>query len=171
IDTRDNRAITRSGWEVNVRSGIANQVDGDEFKYWNLQADIRRHIHMFYDRRLILRLAAERVRPLSGKDIPFFDLSELGRRETIRGFPRGRFRDRDMLMASIEYRYPIWHYFDWILFVDGGQVSPDILNDVDLNDFSFTYGSGFLIRGNEDPVLHISVGVSKDQVRFYVVLD
>jgi outer membrane translocation and assembly module TamA len=95
----------------------------------------------------------------------------LGRRETIRGFTRGRFRDNDMLLASLEYRYPIWHYFDAVLFVDAGQVSPDIAETFALDRFEFGFGGGIRVRTNRGLILKLEIGFSRDRTRFYGVLN
>ena len=80
------------------------QTDDDLYGYWKQTIDLTHHLHLFYDRVLVTRIAAERTQAIDNREIPFYRLCELGRKESIRGFTRGRFRDLDMLMGSIEYR-------------------------------------------------------------------
>lgn len=171
IDSRNSTGQTTAGWQIEMRAGISDQLSRNQFKYWQLSVDARRFVHLFYKRALVFRIAAERMRPLSGKEIPFFYLSELGRRETIRGFTRGRFRDNDMLLASLEYRYPIWHYFDAVLFGDAGQVSPNLTDRFSFDNFAFSFGGGVRVRTSKGLVLKLEIGVSTDRTRFYGVLN
>jgi len=77
------------------------------------------------DRVLILH---GRLEGVAGADdrIPFTDLPRLGGPSILRGFSRDRFRDRVTMLASAEYRYPIWQELGGFLFVDGGRVFPGL---------------------------------------------
>ena len=132
---------------------------------------MRQHIHLFYNRSLALRLAGEITEPFSDREVPFYYLSELGRGETIRGFSRGRFRARDMVLGSLEYRYPIWAKADAILFVDVGQVAEDIFNDLSTDNFEVGYGGGVRIWGKEGLVTSFVIGKSSDGFRVYFGLN
>ncbi|MFQ5627799.1 MAG: BamA/TamA family outer membrane protein, partial [bacterium] len=171
LDSRNLPGRATAGWEVALSGSISDQISRNDFKYWKFMADVKRYVHLFYNRTLVFRIAAERMRPLSGNEIPFFYLSELGRRETIRGFTRGRFRDNDMLLASIEYRYPIWHYFDAVLYCDAGQVSPDLTDTFAFDNFKFGFGGGIRVHSSRGLVLKLEIGVSTDRTRFYGVLN
>ena len=120
----------------------------------------------------MLRIAGEFTEPVSSRDIPFYNLSELGRNGTIRGFERGRFRDRDMVLGSLEYRYPIWFKgIDALLFIDAGKVSPDIINDNSGNNFNISYGTGIRFWGPEGLVSKLEIGWSDDGMRIHFGLN
>lgn len=171
LDSRDVPGRARRGWQIEVTGSLANQFGGDRFRYWSFSADVKRVVHLFYSRTMVLRVMAQRVRPFSGKSVPFYQLSELGQRESIRGFTRGRFRDSDLLLASVEYRYPIWHYFDAVLFCDAGQVSPDITDSFSLNKFKFAFGGGIRVHSSTGLALKLEIGVSNERTRYYGVLN
>jgi outer membrane protein assembly factor BamA len=111
------------------------------------------------------------------KEIPFYLLSELGSDETIRGFSRGRFRDKDALLASAEYRYPIWedhpNSLDAFIFIDAGQVADFMLEDFKKDNTQFGYGLGFRFYNDEkdDLMGKISFGFSKERFRVVFALD
>ncbi|MDP8228814.1 MAG: BamA/TamA family outer membrane protein, partial [Candidatus Electryoneaceae bacterium] len=108
---------------------------------------------------------------------PFYHLGELGSDETIRGFTRGRFRDRDLLMGSVEYRYPIYQLkytrtVDAVLFVDTGQVADNIFQDVAVSMFQVGYGGGFrFYNEDEELVARLEIGVSKEMFRIYLMVN
>ena len=153
------------------------QLGAEKYGFWRASADITQYIHLFYHRTLVLRVAGEMVQPFSDKDIPFYHLSQLGERETIRGFKRGRFHDRDMLLGSAEYRYPLSRNdrehsgIEAIIFADAGQVSPDITNDFSFDEFRPGYGAGIRFYGEDGMTTKIEFGKSRDGFRFYFVLN
>ena len=115
----------------------------------------------------MLRIAGEIAEPFAGKRIPFYYLSELGEQETIRGFTRGRFRDNDVILSSLEYRYPIWRRFDAGLFVDFGQVSPNVFENISRKDFHTGFGGTLYFWLNERAVVRFIAGRSKERTRLY----
>ncbi len=169
-DSRDRPANPSKGSEASLTAGLFQDFD-DEFRFWQLSADLRHYFHLFYNRILSLRVAGELTRPLSDREIPFYYLSELGRQETIRGFSRGRFRDRDMVLASVEYHYPVWRMINAMLFVDVGHVADDVFNDLSRDNFEFGYGGGIQVWGSEKLTTTFFVGKSQDELRFYFNLN
>ena len=170
-DSRNRPVRPKSGGVELLRVGFSEEIGGDAFAFWKATVDCHRQFHLFYNRTLTIRVAGEITEPVSDRDIPFYYLSELGRKETIRGFQRGRFRDLDMLFGSAEYRYPIWQIMDAFLFVDAGQVTHDIFNDFSISDSQIGYGVGIQIWGREGLISSLAIGKSKDDFRVYFGLN
>ena len=176
-DSKNRSGNPSKGSEASLAVGVFEELDREsdyetsEFGFWKFKADLRQYIHLFYDRSLSFRLAGEVTEPFSDREIPFYYLGELGRGETIRGFSRGRFRDRDMVLASLEYRYPIRRRLDAMLFVDVGQVAFDIFSDLSTDDFEVGYGGGIRIWGAEGLVSMFVIGKSRDEFRIYFGLN
>ncbi|HDY89642.1 MAG TPA: hypothetical protein ENH82_16210 [bacterium] len=164
-----NKSIRPSaGGLLSVDGGIFNDIENDEFGFWKLSASYKHYIHLFYDRTISLRVATETAEEFSGKKIPFFYLSELGTEETIRGFTRGRFYDKDILLGSVEYNYPVWRdLIDAGLFVDAGKVSRNIFKEFSFNDLHFGYGGFLNIWGKDKIQAQVMVGRSQDRTRYY----
>ncbi|HQU72140.1 MAG TPA: BamA/TamA family outer membrane protein, partial [Calditrichia bacterium] len=141
------------------------------FNFYRITADITRYWHLFYHRSLSLRLAGEFTRSLDDGDIPFYMLSELGRGETVRGFERGRFRDHDLILGALEYRYPIWDFADLFLFFDGGEVADDVVADFDWQKMVFGYGAGVRVWGANGEFINLMGAFSEDGFRFYLGLN
>ena len=114
---------------------------------------------------------------MDNKHIPLYLLSEIGSDGTIRGYYRGRYRDKDALLTSLEYRYPIWcdhpNSLDAVLFVDAGQVSEDIVNEFRRKNMRFGFGGGFRFYNdeNDDLMARVSFGFSKDEFRVIFALN
>ncbi|NQU05846.1 MAG: BamA/TamA family outer membrane protein [Calditrichaeota bacterium] len=176
-DSKNRQGNPSGGYEASLKAGLYQEVTDDKFGFYKLSVDARRYLHLFYNRVLVLRMAAEINEAILDQMIPFYYLGELGREETIRGYERGRFRENNMLLASLEYRFPIWHFWDekgidMILFTDTGQVSAEILNDNVLNNFRTCFGFGFRLWDWEDgTVAKLQVGWSDESYRIYFGLN
>ncbi len=175
IDTRDQKGWATSGQEIQLNLGVFSQIKNTEYGYWKMKADIKQYLHLFYRRTLALRIAGEMTVPFTGRTAPFYYLSELGTRETIRGFKRGRFRDMDMILGSIEYYYPIrktaQNPLDTFLFLDVGQVSHDIFRDFDDDYLQVCGGIGLRLYDRENEIIRFMMGRSKEQFRVYLTLN
>jgi len=172
-DSRDMPGNPTKGYEAEFSAGFYNQYDNDRFAFFKYSIDAKTYINLFYKRILALRVAAEVTNPISGKEIPFYYMSELGRTETIRGFKRGRYRDHDMLLATAEYRWPVWRKWeengiDAFLFMDGGQVMSSLYSTSRLDGFKAGYGFGFRLWSEEGLMGYIQAGWSEDTYRFYI---
>ena len=103
------------------------------------------------------------IRSIRGSDRPKFivnegisyDLMELNQSFlnylNFGGYPDERFRDRGLLLFSVEYRWPVWADksinalgVDAVLFVDAGQVFEDA-QDIAMAPMAYSYGIG--LRG------------------------
>ncbi len=165
MDTKNRPGNPTSGMEINLNGGMYNQVNEDRYGFWKWSVDISKYFHLFYDRVLVVRAAGEFTEPFQDSQVPFFYLSELGRQETIRGFSRGRFRDRDYVLGSLEYRFPVSRGLDALLFVDGGQVSSDIYNKYSNENLETTYGGGLRFWSKNGLITQLLIGRSKDGIR------
>jgi hypothetical protein len=150
------------GYEIEVGGSYYQQANDDNYNFFKTTADVRHYIHLFYDRVLVIRAAAELTDPLSGKSVPFYYLSELSEDISFRGFERGRFRDFDLILGSLEYRYPISNNFESILFSDAGQVSSDIFQNYNASNWEVTWGIGLRYVSMKGSVSKIELARSRD---------
>jgi len=170
FDGKDHQGHPKSGSEITIQGELTNDFGGKDFGFSKFSLDASHYLKLFIDRILVLRLRGEFSDPLPGKRIPFYYLSEIGQRETVRGFDRGQFRDRDVVLGSLEYRYPVWRLLDAILFVDAGKVSSNIFKEFNFSDFHVGYGGGLRLWGEKGMIAKIEIAWSKNGVRFYFVL-
>lgn len=170
-DSRNHPGRPTSGFEASLRGDIFKQINDDKYGFSRLTVDASRYFHLFYNRALKLRIAGEFTEPFKDRLIPFYYLSELGRSETVRGFTRGRFRDKDMVLGSIEYIYPIWEKINAHLFFDTGTVASDIFKQFDTSRLKNGYGVGFSLWNEEGVLGDFAVAHSKEGFRFYLELN
>lgn len=165
------------GWLIFLNASLYNQLNGDGYNFYKAQLDITHFQHLFYSRSFVVRAAAEITRPFKDGEVPFYYWSKLGARRTIRGYSRGRFRDRDSILFSIEYRYPLLKRPGHIpslqaaLFMDSGKVSPDLFAEPFWKHYHTSFGGGFRIFNQKGLNLQILIARSRDGWRFYLVLN
>lgn len=124
--------------------------------------------------RQLLALRARTDLTRGGGDrIPFYHLAELGGEETAIGYPDTRFRDRDMVSLTAEWRYEIWRDIhntmrveSFLYFGEGavgrrlGAIAPE--------DWRESYGFGFRVARSEALLGLAFLGFSEESVRFGV---
>ncbi len=172
FDYKDRPGNPSTGWDGTIGSGLFMQANGDDFGFWKLSAEVNRYVHLFRNRVLVLNIGGEVTESVPDKAVPFYYLSQLGKKETIRGFERGRYRDKDAVWGSLEYRYPIrMPSLDFLLFVDAGQVADDIFEEFSLDHLKPGFGGGLRIWTEKSLVTRMELGKSKDGFRFYFILN
>lgn len=171
LDSRNRLGNPSAGNELTLSGTLFRDTDGDRFNFWKIEGDLTHYLHFGYNRVLAIRLAGSLTEAEDGASVPFYFLSELGERESIRGFDRGRFRDLDMFLGSLEYRIPIWHSIDSFFFADAGQVANDIFKDLSGEDLQFGFGGGIRFYNTKDLVAVLQLAASKERFRIYFNLN
>jgi hypothetical protein len=116
--------VPSAGNKVLAFAGWASGVGGDPTRYLRYGVDALQYFDLYQGSRvLMLRGHLEGVAGETAR-IPFTDLPRLGGPLLLRGFAPNRFRDRVVLSATAEYRYPIWRQMSGFLFADVGRVLP-----------------------------------------------
>ena len=143
LDTRDRLGSPRSGWKAVLRAQIYVDLGDEGFDFTKVTTELIRYLEVYPGRVVLVRVGAVDSRPLGNGAVPLFRLSEIGdEATTMRGFERGRFRDRQAIFGGLEYRYPIWRFFDGLLFANAGQVGRELPADLDVDHAQFAYGAG-----------------------------
>jgi len=168
-DSRDRKGNPRSGQEAGAGMAIYTQVNGFDHGFIRGDISATQYLHLFYDRTLALKVSAQANRPVGKQTIPFYHLAQVGENETLRGLLNGRYRDRDLIYGSIEYRYPVFTPYytrmvDGVLFVDAGQVTSDLFSKPMLKDVSVSYGFGFRLYGEAGLRAKAELGLSREFV-------
>lgn len=162
-DTRDGPYLATSGGLERLEAILTEGLGGGDFSYWKYRAEVQRYFPLTDDHRTVigLRARAETVQDKGGSGIPFFDLPTIGGYPTMRGFESRRFTDKSAVSGTLEYRYRIWRYFDWHLFMDIGQVAPSF-RDLERKRFHQGYGMGFIVRADEHRAIIFDVAHSRE---------
>ena len=124
--------------------------------------DLQEYLPLSTKYRLIaLRAAAVVTDASSGHEVPFYFQPTLGGSNELRGFREFRFRDRNSLSLTAEYRWEAWWMLDGALFADAGKVAADP-QDLTLQDLDVSYGIGFRVHSNRAFVTRLDLARSRE---------
>ena len=130
--------IDATGWRAAIYGGITRGFGDDPTDFFTYGGEIQRFFDLYRGTRVLgVRLMVEAI----DGNASFVDLPRLGGSEYLRGYPRGRFRDKALTLATAEYSWELGNYFAAYTFVDAGRVWPS-LADVALEDPRLGYGIG-----------------------------
>jgi hypothetical protein len=105
-DTRDSAITTSRGTYLKFLIENAQTELGSEFAFQRYGMDARGFLP-WEDRRFGTTAARFRYEQLQGK-APFYLLSSLGGKETLRAYGEGRFIDRGMWVSTVEQRFTVF---------------------------------------------------------------
>ena len=142
IDSRDAPGYTRRGALLRVDLADYSQRSGSGFGFSRVDLDGRAFIPILRANWVIaLRGLVSMTDPHEGHEVPFFLLPSLGGGSDLRAYSSFRFRDRNRLLLSAEYRWTPSEFVDMALFYDAGKVAAD-RSDLDFDGLKRSYGIG-----------------------------
>ena len=97
---------------------------------------------------------------------PFFMLPALGGGSSLRGYSSWRFRDKNSLLLSAEWRIMVNRYLDMAFFYDAGKVAART-SDLDFDGLKDDYGFGLRFHGPFATPLRVELAHSRESsIRF-----
>jgi hemolysin activation/secretion protein len=112
----------------------------------------------------------------SGAGVPFTHMARVGSREGQRGYPTGRFRDRDAVALMSEWRYEVWRELqdrsrvEGFVFLDVSGVEHS-LSALDRRDLSAGYGFGMRVVLQRNVAFLWYLGISEETTRLRATVD
>lgn len=147
-----------------ARVGYSRSLDDARLSHLSLTVLTEQFRELFCRRTVSLRLGMEWRLAHGPNEIPFYGLSSLGGNLFVRGYPRGRFRDRGAAFAAATYRFPVWKRLDgWVFYETGRTVhDPD---DFALKGWRDSWGGGLRVWARNSLVFEQSLAHSSEQTR------
>lgn len=162
IDSREAARYTRRGGLYRVSYSDYRQVDGSGFSFGRADAEVQRFVPILRENWVIaLRGLASTTTVSGGNDVPAVLLPNLGGSHTLRGYPAWRFRDRNRLLLTGEYRWTAGSFVDMALFMDAGKVASR-LGDLDLGHLTKSYGIGMSIHTATTTVMRVELARTRE---------
>jgi outer membrane protein assembly factor BamA len=171
-DWRDSKGQPSRGGEAYLWLGYNHGTgQSDRLRFYHAAADLRYYLNLFRKRILAFRLLLEARETTSGSPpLPFYLLSKLGGRKTLRGYDTYRLVDNDAALFTVEYRYPIWDVLDAFLFYEEGQVFPNLRRDFTWRGWRYSAGGGLRVWRSAGVIFHTQIAFSAETTRFYFEL-
>lgn len=167
VDSRPAAGYAKRGGYYGV---TAHRYDdaGRAFSFRRVDYDVVQHLPVLRDAWVLsLRGRVQTTYASAGQEVPFFMLPWLGNATTLRGFSSMRFRDRNSLLLSAEWRVLVSLFADAALFYDAGKVTGRRA-DLNLAGLKSNYGIGF--RFHTPATTPVRIDFARSNEGFRVVL-
>lgn len=165
-DTRASVFTPTDGALVAVAATAFVPPLGSDFRFVRYELDVRRYWPI--GRRVVL--AGQLTATAHSGEPPFRMLALLGSDGPMRGYYRGRFRDRQLAAAQAEVRFPLVWRFGAAAFAGAGQVARSF-GGFGLRSLKPSFGGGlrFLVDRQENVNLRLDYGIGEaGNTGFYV---
>ncbi len=143
-EARDNRIRAKKGSYFNMSYDFYDESMGSEFNYNQFTLDYRYYITPIKQ----ITIASQLYTTLSSGNVPVQSMPVVGGAYRMRGIYEARYRDKNMIMAQFELRFPIYWILYGATYVGLGQVAPRV-SDFAFNSFHYGYGAGLRLLIDE----------------------
>ncbi|MBA3641156.1 MAG: BamA/TamA family outer membrane protein [Acidobacteria bacterium] len=162
LDTRDQPGNARKGSYVGVLWRQHTDRDFDRYNFHQVDVDAQQFLPIFDKKRVIaLRVQLLTTTATDGQEVPFYFRPTLGGSTSLRNVADFRFRDRNVLATTIEYRWEAFSGLDMALFSDFGSVAGRV-SDLDLGQIDAAYGIGLRFNTYKAVFLRLDVAAGSD---------
>lgn len=99
-------------------------------------------------------------------DVPWSNLSKIGGASRMRGYWEGRYRDKKMVTAQIEYRRRLTWRHGVVGWVGAGAIAPS-LGDFKSDQVLPNAGVGYRLAFKDRSNVRLDLGIGKNEIGFY----
>ncbi len=165
LDTRDNVFYPLKGYFTEFDGVYFADEFGSDYDFNRYLLDLR-YYYSFTDDDNVLALQGYAAS--AGGTPPFYSLPKLGGQYRMRGYFEGRYRDKNYLMAQVEYRKELFWRISGILFMGAGDVGENF-SDFKFKNIKYSIGGGvrFVIDKSEKINVRADIGFGKNAFGFY----
>jgi hypothetical protein len=162
FERRDNPLHPHAGGRYAVTLSNYADRDLDAYGFRSVTVDAQHYVPLPNRYRVIaLHAAVVMTDAGAGQQVPFYYQPTLGGSQQLRGFREFRFRDRNSLVMSAEYRWEASWMLDAAFFVDAGKVAAH-RSDLNLRDLDTSYGVGLRVHSNSAFVARLDLAFSRE---------
>lgn len=167
MDWRDEPGNPRSGGNYLVQWNLFGDRNKSLYTFRRYEAEVQQYVPFFNRRRVIAFRAKTSLTDTSpGQTVPFYMMQTVGGSEDLRGFREYRFRDKNLMVYNLEYRWEVFSGLDMALFGDAGKVFSQ-RSDFSLDHLEGAYGIGLRFNQAKAVFLRIDIGHSREGTRFF----
>jgi AAA family ATP:ADP antiporter len=162
-DWRESPGYTRRGGFYRVDAAHYRQTGDGQYSFRRVDAEVDQFIPLLRENWVIaLRAVASATGTAAGQSVPYFLMPDLGGSSELRGYPSWRFRDRNRLLLTGEYRWMAGQFVDMALFLDAGTVAAR-WSDIDLGTLKRSYGIGVRFHTPAATVIRVEVARTRGE--------
>jgi outer membrane protein assembly factor BamA len=151
-DSRDNILNTYKGLFVELTSLFNQKAFGGDHFFNSYVLDIRQFTNLGHRRILALQGLVN----YNIGDVPFRQLALIGGDMIMRGYYYGRYRDKLMIAAQAEFRFPVYKIVGLTVFAAGAEVGPSF-SAMNWTDLHYTVGVCLRVMINKTERLNMGI--------------
>lgn len=162
FDTRTSPDYTRRGSLARVEFSRYDQVNSGAHSFRRVDAEVQQFVPLMRENWVLaFRGLVSTTDADEGNDVPYFLMPDLGGSQTLRGYQAWRFRDRNRILLTGEYRWTAGPLVDMAVFVDAGKVTGRRA-DLNLKDLQMSQGIGVRIHTPYSTITRLEVARSQE---------
>jgi ATP:ADP antiporter, AAA family len=162
FDSRTSPGYTRDGGLYRAQVARFEQVNGGVFSFSRLDAEAQRFVRVFGDSQVVaLRATASSTFTGANQAVPYSLLPALGGHDALRGYSSWRFRDRNRMLLSGEYRWTVGPLADMSVFMDAGAVAARF-EDLASQTLRTSFGVGFTVHTPNATMARLEIARSRE---------
>jgi outer membrane protein assembly factor BamA len=156
------------GGRTYLEVAYQDQLGGD-LRYFTYDVEAEGRMPLAPRRSVLIgQMQMQLNRERGGSDaLPFFLNAHVGGSSTLRGFALDRYYGRNLLFATLEYRYALTPNLQSFIFFDEGQIF-DQTSDLRLLNWHRNYGLGVKFISTSKTVLGLELGYGEDGINFHL---
>ena len=166
-DSRDNVFAPAEGAYAAAVAAYSEPALGADNRFARYTLDARRYYRVGRG-----TLAGQAYVETTNGATPFDQLSLLGSGSIMRGYVRGRYRDRDLAAAQMEYRFPVVGRLGLATFAGAGTVAPSF-SKLSSSAVMPTFGGGvrWLLLPKQRTTVRVDYGLGKGSSGLYIAFN
>jgi hypothetical protein len=150
LDNRNKVYYTTSGRYLELVYHNQDNIFGSDFNYHRYRFDTRKFIPFSEKSTLGIQLFGDFLQG----NVPFFEMTGVGGEKRMRGYLEGRFRDKNLVLLQLEYRYRLSERWAFAAFGSSALIENSISN-YSVENTKWTGGAG--VRYFFDPKKRMTI--------------
>jgi len=141
-DTRDSRMRPQRGGQRMLKFYRFQCLGDNDFSFNEYSLDVEQYFPLWKP-GLVFHVRTNWIfqQEVGSERVPFYRLDLLDYKAPLRGFKRGRFRDKSSALFNFEYLFPLSRMVGGIFFVDTGRVFNGVKN-FSFSNWKYSVGWG-----------------------------
>jgi outer membrane protein assembly factor BamA len=158
LEDRDSLFFPTKGYYLDLKAISYQKVFGSDVNFFRLDLDTRYFVSFVANQVLALNTVFQSTIG----DVPLQMLPKLGNQQIMRGYPMGKYLDKNLWAIQAEYRLPIYWRIGASIFAGVGQVFPE-LKKFSVNDLKIAGGIGLRYMLDREQHLNVRLDVAQSE--------
>ena len=161
-DSRTAPQYSRRGGLYRVEWSDYRQTNTGSHSFSRMDAEVQQFVPLLRENWVLaFRALASTTDADSGSDVPYFMMPELGGSHMLRGYSSWRFRDRNRMLMTAEYRWTAGPFVDMALFFDAGKVAARRA-DLNFDKLNTSHGIGMSFHTANSTIMRVEFARSRE---------